>query len=260
MWSELVKEHADAIVDNPTFWRYIERLEGLYFHGIPMWYVMFQDFFRLFGHYYLHHGLCYQATGLAMLIYRDNPSARIIQGIVKNPEKNIVASHSWLEFYEFGGRWILDMTWVMPIPTPISMGEYQLGNQEIKRCWTCAHKDFWSSPASFGLFEGISNPESSYILPALDIFCPSIKPTSDNTDAKWGFMYGGNHENGDDFDYFSSAFISNAFLKKDSAFVDVGGALVTQSIINAFVTRPERKSLPRKIYRREMRKYQDSLS
>lgn len=255
MSTPLFEQHLDGIVKNPTHFRYCDRLEKFYFHGIPLGVVMFYDFFRQFGHYYLGHGLCFQTAGLAMLIYRDNPTATLVQGMVYAKEKNLRTSHSWIEFYEFGSRWILDITWNLPMPVPLCVGEDRLGDEEIQRYWTCSYEEFWSSKISTKLYDVISHPETSYILHLLDIYRPAFQPgTQGDVIRSWGFKAGGDDYDGiDNLDYSSAEFRDDIFNRDTATFIAPGDPPVTQGIINAFMRKPG-KSLPKKVWRREMAK------
>ena len=187
-----------------------------------------------------------------MLIYKDNPSATLIQGLVKAPEDNHYTLHSWIEFYEFGSRWILDITWNFPVPVPISVGEEQLGNRNIRRIWTCTHEDFWSSRISMQFYNAISHSESSYILNLLNVYAPAFNPSQKNTVKVWGFKYGGDDYGGSDtFNYFNAQLRVKSSTREAAIYLDPGGVPVTQGIINAHIKKPNREQLPRKVWLRE---------
>ena len=250
--SDFLDEHIDAIFQNPVFDRYLERLADLYFHGIPLYYAILSDFFRQFGHSHLKHGLCFQTAALAMLIYKDNSSATLVQGMASPPSKDYRTSHSWIEFYEMGCRWILDITWNFPVPVPISVGEEQLGDSEIYRAWTCTHDDFWSSKISTQLYGAIGHSETSYILNLLNIFVPAFSSDEEKDIDAWGFKCGGNKSIGfDTFNYFEAELQDGISGREAATFFDPGGEPITQGIINAYMKKPNRGQLPQKVLHRE---------
>lgn len=251
--SDFLNQHMDAIFHNPVLDRYRNRLTdvNLYFHGMPLYAVILKDFFRQFGHGHLKHGLCFQTAGLAMLIYKDNPSATLVQGMAKAPNKSFQTSHSWIEFYELGCRWILDITWNFPVPVPISIGEEQLGGHEMRRTWTCTHDDFWNSKISMQLYDAINHSETSYILNLLNLYVPAFSASSDDIEA-WGFKCGGDKYGGSNtFDYSKAELRDGISTRNDATFLDLGGAPITQGIINAYMKKPNREHLPKKVWRRE---------
>lgn len=152
----------------PTFCEAINRLQlaagDLYLDGIKISDVVQQKFLTQLGRE-AKHGLCYEAAALAMLLLKNNPTARLIQGTAKYSENGERTDHAWVEFEENGVPFAIDLTWFdeeicLPQIVHVDVCESLV-------YFTCNYQQFWQMSMSQKLYRLCHNKKTSFVTPWL---------------------------------------------------------------------------------------------
>lgn len=170
--SDPVERHFQIIdyVDKitPTFCQAIYKVssaaENLYLDGIKISDVIQQKFLVQLGKE-AGHGLCYEAAALAMLLLKDNPTARFLQGTAKRSESGERTDHAWVEFEENGVPFAVDLTWFdkefcLPRIVHVDICESLV-------YFTCDYQRFWQMSMSQKLYSLCHNKKTSFVAPWL---------------------------------------------------------------------------------------------
>ncbi len=131
------------------------RTVNLYFHEHQLCAVLLNKFFSRFGRF-TNYGFCYMVSGMMMLAFRDNPTARIVRAFCGDDRRR----HSWLEFC-FNDVWyVIDPLWWSSCLAYQSK-YYAAIQPEIY--YICDHSEFWSYPISAQFEEKMRDPATSHL-------------------------------------------------------------------------------------------------
>lgn len=136
---------------------YGERMMGNFFEGFTVEDYCSKEVFQRLGAY-IGHGLCYEASALIMLIWKNHPS-RLVYGECCGNTKKERLKHCWVEV-KYGMNWyVIDSTWASSIqPRPIY---YRTNNAKVDR--VVEYDEFWGFGVSNELYERMKQPETAYI-------------------------------------------------------------------------------------------------
>ena len=142
----------------------------LYLCGEPIKKVFENQFFESLNHYALC-GFCYGLSTLAMLMLKDDPTAKIVQGRARSARESGILRHCWVEIQRSSRWYVLDLGWfsyhLQPIPRD---WYYDPMMVQAKPVWTCRSREFWQRHLPNILFEKCSRPQTSWVLPQI-IWC-----------------------------------------------------------------------------------------
>ncbi len=135
--------------------------------------------------YYLSDGLCFECTALSMLLLKDCPTAKIIQGASWVRGERL--RHAWVEFEIDGMEFVSDLSWTIPGISPKRTYVIEYPKREVH--WVCDYEMFWGLIRSRELYECMQNPESSNVFDELS----SYGLYSENEIGNFGFNTTVNH-------------------------------------------------------------------
>ena len=156
----LARVKFEELVTNPN----------LYLCGEPIKKVFENQFFESLN-YYTHCGFCYGLSAFTMLMLKDDPTAKIVQGEAKGVLEKGQLHHCWVEVYRHQKQYVIDPSWfpwrLQPIPRD---WYYNPDTMNAKSMWECQNNKFWQKPLPSLMFEKCSDPRTSWVLPQL-IWC-----------------------------------------------------------------------------------------
>lgn len=143
----------------------------IYFHGYELKrYLDSSAIIRLEN--WLKAGLCYELSVLAMMLVKDNKSARICRGDFYDKDGKLKTKHAWVEVkVPLNGWFAIDLAWFSPC--------FGRRKDYFKRCnedgklirkWVYPHDKFWGIQFSNVILEAIKCRETSCILLELTAF------------------------------------------------------------------------------------------
>lgn len=131
------------------------QLDQIYFCEYRLKAVFLMNFFYRYGQF-VGFGFCWEASVLAMLAFRNIPSARIVRGLA-GPHST---PHSWLEFRYLGIWWVIDPCWYAPFI--ISRRAFYADNQpDVKTIIT--YREFWSCSVFHIIYDKLRHAETSHL-------------------------------------------------------------------------------------------------
>ena len=158
----------------------------LYLCGRSIRKVFENQFFESLNHY-AKCGFCYGLSTLAMLMLKDDPTSRIVQGWAKGLRVNETFRHCWVEIKRDGKWYVIDLGWfpwdLQPIPKE---WYYDPFLAKAKSVWTCHHHEFWQRFLPNILFDKCSHPQTSWVLPQI---IWSFIPPNDHANHKAGYGF-----------------------------------------------------------------------
>ena len=147
----------------------LRAMHETWFYGFraDRWFVETSAFQR-FTEWY-NEGFCFAMSALAMIILRDNPTARIVQGHiegVKNPNSGGLYRHAFVEFkLPWLGWCVMDLSWITPCIA--NRNAYYRTYSKMVKDWTCSYEEFWKYDFSHDLYMATRRKETSDILDLL---------------------------------------------------------------------------------------------
>lgn len=140
------------------------RVERFYLDGFKLIDVLDQELFlELSG---LLGGQCYEAAALAMLVLRENPTARLVYGTaVNSPDTGGRCDHAWVEFTAHGLPFVVDWTW-FPDDVCLPRLIHQDSRQPIAIS-SISYQEFWASAFTRRLHQNLQDAGHSYAYPWL---------------------------------------------------------------------------------------------
>ena len=127
---------------------------------------------------HVKHGLCFEASGLAMMILRNNRTAQLNRGYTDLMQGGGRGIHAWTEFIDCGNRYVLDLCHG---PIPVLARDYERYSG-LKPDWSCNYHEFWQHPAAEFLYENYRRKETSFLLEELIMFRPLFETVGFKTD------------------------------------------------------------------------------
>lgn len=116
--------------------------------------------------YYLKDGLCFECTALSMLLLKDYPTAKIIQGASKVDGKYL--RHAWVEFVAGNQKYVSDLSWTIPGISPFRTYAIEYYDRDPR--WICDYDMFWSLKRSNELYKWMQDPKTSYVFDDLSSY------------------------------------------------------------------------------------------
>lgn len=167
---EQIPDYIEEIQDefNNAFMRVATAADELYLDNVKIFDVISHQFLvEMYD--ILGYGLCYEAAALAMMLLKDNPTARLVLGTAENRhETHERCDHAWVEFEENRVPFAVDFAWFeneFCIPRIVHV--------DICRSiiyHTYSYKEFWQMSLSKKLYALIHERKTSYILPWLYLY------------------------------------------------------------------------------------------
>lgn len=151
--------------------RNIELACQKFLNGIQIWVYFAGSVFYRLGQY-VGHGLCYEASALEMLLWRDEPTTRYCFASCRGRSAKTRVDHSWIEFKAYGIWWVIDATWYPPCPFPRFWHSLSTGARYHR---IISHDEFWSIPFAEEFYNKLSNPKTSYLFYELTLFRHSAR-------------------------------------------------------------------------------------
>ncbi len=118
------------------------------------------------------NGMCYEFSALAMMLLKDNPTAKICRGYYQSKDGDFETPHSWVEFLvPEMGVFVADFAWMYP--GFCSLSDYSKraeseGNLTTK--WVCSYDDFWGYAPSKKIYEKMQKKDTSFVLSDLIVY------------------------------------------------------------------------------------------
>ena len=199
-----------------------------FLNGFQVWEYEWTGVFPRLG-VYLKHGLCFEATSLMMMVWKDQGETRYILGKAYIPELRRWGLHSWMEVKAYGIWWAFDSSWMWPTH-PVPRIHYLLINQAfyIRKI---PSTEFFSHKIARDFTRSIQNPRTSYIFHNLTAFgisdCGDKKSLMIEVYGESRFRHSGE---------FVDLRLINTIDRKSP---------ITQRIIKEFLVKPTRR-LPKK--------------
>lgn len=158
----------------------------LYLCGQPIKKVFEHQFFESLNHYTLC-GFCYGLSTITMLMLKDDPTSKIVQGLARSAREREDLRHCWVEIERNGEKYVIDFGWFPWYLQPIPLEWYYDPRiVEAKPLWTCYNREFWQRHLTKILFEKCSHPQTSWVLPQI-IWCST--PPDDPIDRTSGYGF-----------------------------------------------------------------------
>ena len=153
------KEFLDSIV---------EEMDKAYFHGFKFQrYLETDAILRFEG--WLGSGLCYELSALAMILAKNQKSAKLCRGDYYDENGNFKTRHSWVEVkVPLNGWFVIDFAWMSKACKKRWYFHDRKGRLVQK--WVCPYEDFWKFQFSNLIWEAIHNRETSCVLLGLSAF------------------------------------------------------------------------------------------
>lgn len=206
-----------------------DSLAEFYLNGYQVWDYYDTQFFSRLGHY-IGHGLCYESSALLMMLFRDKFNIRIIFGSCFSDQSYEMVDHCWVEVKHLGIWWAIDPIWYSK-PLPIPRALFCFSNAPVYER-IIEDKEFFSPEITRIMYQFLKKPETSYLLHNLVFFRRAIWK-NDRDKYMVHELFGEDYL--DDLDGFGerdNIVVPDAFSSKK---------LVTQRIINEFLTNEHRK-------------------
>ncbi|MBR3254187.1 hypothetical protein IKF88_00435 [Candidatus Saccharibacteria bacterium] len=151
-----------------------EEMDKAYFHGFKFQrYLETDAILRFEG--WLGSGLCYELSALAMILAKNQESAKLCRGDYYDKDGNFKTRHSWVEVkVPLNGWFIIDFAWMSKICKKSWYFHHRKG--KLVQKWICSYEDFWGIQFPNIIWEAIHNQKTSYVLMELSAFGgPDIK-------------------------------------------------------------------------------------
>ena len=142
----------------------------VYFHGFKLQRYIDSDAMLRFQEW-LGVGICKELAAVAMIILRDNKSARLCHGDWY--ENNLfVTKHAWVEFkIPLNGWFVMDLAWMCPgICKRRAYFRNLRSEGKMVRRWTCSYNEFWQIKFVEVVSEMMRNRKTSHVLLDLSAF------------------------------------------------------------------------------------------
>lgn len=115
------------------------------------------------------HGLCYEAAVIAMMLLKNNSTAKLVLGTAENCYKNHGrCKHAWVEFEENGVPFAIDFAWFseeLCIPRIVHVN---VCKSIIYHMYS--YTEFWQMDLSKKLYALCHDRKTSYVLPWLFMY------------------------------------------------------------------------------------------
>ena len=145
--------------------------QKIFFHGFSLTHYIVSDaFIRLES--WLGSGLCYELSILAMILMKNNKTARLCRGDYVDKAGRLKTRHSWVEAKVPLNGWIvIDLACLSPIFCKRDQYyKYFDENGRLGCKWLCTYDEFWKTPFAKVIAEAVKKPETSNILSELAAF------------------------------------------------------------------------------------------
>ena len=152
----------------------LRKMRKIYFHGFKFYrYIDSDAILRL--EEWLGVGICYELSALAMILMRNNRSARLCQGDYYDSTGQLKTGPAWVEVRAPLNGWIaIDFAWISPsICRRKDYYAYCNEDGNLIRRWICPHAKFWKIQFPKIILEAMQNEKTSCVLPELAGFCSS---------------------------------------------------------------------------------------
>lgn len=117
---------------------------------------------------YIGHGLCYEASALLMLVWKDYKKTRYVFGRAYSTSEKGRVDHSWMEVKAYGIWWVFDTTWIHPThPIPRLLHHLEHRVFPVRKI---SHREFFSHETARNMAEMIKDPKTSYLFHDLCLF------------------------------------------------------------------------------------------
>ena len=199
-----------------------------FLNGFEVWRYEQNGTFTRIGHY-IGHGLCYEASALLMLVWRDFKKTRYVFGRAYSSSCHEWVQHAWMEVKAYGIWWVFDCTWMYPVH-PVPRLLHRLHDKAFS-VRNISHKKFFNYEVSTKMAEMIRDPATSYFFH--DLCCFRRSSEGDRRQMIMEFY--------DSVDFIPNGKRPNVLLVG----IFKKGRPITQRIIREFVTRDQRK-VPKK--------------
>jgi hypothetical protein len=205
-----------------------------FLNGFQVWKFEAEGAFTRIG-YYIGHGLCYEASALLMLVWKDWKKTRYVFGRAYSAEEHGWVEHSWMEVKAYGIWWVFDCTWLYPVhPVPRLIQRLENKAFAVRKI---PHDEFFSYKTATSMADMIQKPETSYLFH--DLCC--FRRSKELEGTKMMLM-----------EYFDSTDFVPQGGRPNPLLIGIfkKGRPISQRIICEFLTRDSRKAPKKKSFRR----------
>ena len=157
--TEINTQFEDAIMQVAT------AADKLYLDGVSIFDIVRHQFLVEL-HDFTQYGLCYEAAAVAMLLLKDNPTARLVLGTGEYCHSTRErCDHAWVEFEEDNVPFVVDFAWFeheFAVPRIVHV---DICKSVVYR--TYDYRRFWQMAMSQKLYALCHDPKTSFVLPWL---------------------------------------------------------------------------------------------